>query len=307
MAGSAQNLTPDWLKALKVLAVDPNPYLLTVVTDSVRRLGTTNPAAAASAKEAFKTGGELCPDIIFVDWDAGGMSALEFIREIRQNSTSIPRDTPIVLMSSTIDRDQLMTGRQAGMNEFLLKPVSAKNVLSRIEQIVLRPRRFIVSTKYVGPCRRRIEDTAYAGPLRRLTDEQSADAVAEKANEQAKKNVFKLRAIIQKLSSYADRTNVERSVGIRGMFELLKQHADEVATLGDDTIIQVWNLALRYVEGVGSTPAYDIDVVKYHFQTIATILDLPEEALDHRAAVASELDRLVTKKMNAASRKPAAA
>lgn len=298
MSVGVQNLAPDWLKALKVLAVDPNPYLRNVVIDSVRRLGTPNPASAASAKEAFQIGGEVCPDVILVDWDAGDMSALEFIRKIRQSSTPIARDTPIILLSTSIDHDQLMAARQAGMNEFLLKPVSAKSVLSRLEQVILRPRRFIVSARYVGPCRRRIDDAAYAGPLRRLTDEQPA---AESSAE-AKENEFKLRAIIDKLTSYADRTNVERSAGIRGMFALLKQHADEVATLGDETIIKVWNLALRYVEGVGSTPAYDIDVVKYHFQTIATILDLPEEALDHRAAVASELDRLVTKKMKAARR-----
>ena len=48
------------------------------------------------------------------------------------------------------------------------------------------------------------------------------------------------------------------------------------------------------------TDTYDIDVVKYHFQTIAIILDMPEEAFIHRSAVVNELDRLVNKKIHAA-------
>jgi hypothetical protein len=195
-----------------------------------------------------------------------------------------------------IDHEQLMSARQAGINEFLLKPVSAQGVLSRVEEVVLRPRKFIDSRNYVGPCRRRKEDTNYAGPWRRLTDEPPAKV----ATEQSKENAFKLRAILDNLTAYADRTNVDRAAGIRGMYRMLSQYSDEVRTLGDDIIMRVWNTALRYIEGVGMTETYDIEVVKYHFQTISSILAMPEEAFLHRTAVANELERLVSKKIHSA-------
>ncbi|MFZ4686793.1 MAG: response regulator, partial [Hyphomonadaceae bacterium] len=66
---------------------------------------------------------------------------------------------------------------------------------------------------------------------------------------------------------------------------------------------RVWNSALRYIEGVGMTDTYDLEVVKYHFQTIATIVDMPKEALIHRVAVANELDRLVSKAIHSAQEK----
>jgi hypothetical protein len=172
-------------------------------------------------------------------------------------------------------------------------------VLSRIEEVVLRPRKFIDSRNYVGPCRRRKEDPSYAGPWRRLTDEPPAKV----ATEQSKENAFKLRAIIGNLTAYAERTNVDRAAGIRGMYRMLNQHAEEVATLGDEIIMRVWNSALRYIEGVGMTDTYDVEVVKYHFQTIAIILDMPEEAFVHRTSVANELDRLVAKKIHSAHEK----
>lgn len=119
----------------------------------------------------------------------------------------------------------------------------------------------------------------------------------------AKENAFKLRAIIESLTQYADRTNDDRSAGIRGMYRMLQQNADEVARLGDEVIVKVWSTALRYIEGVGMTDTYDIEVVKYHFQTIAIILDMPEEAFLHRASVSNELERLVNKKIHSAHEK----
>lgn len=294
-----RTLTPAEIKRLKVLVVDPNAYMRGVVADSLRRLQITNIVAAASSMEAFTTGRTFKPDLIFVDWDAGRMSGLEFTREIRRNTTGISREVPIILLAGIIDHDQLMAARQAGINEFLLKPVSAQNVLSRIEEVILRPRKFIDSRNYVGPCRRRKDDPNYVGPWRRLTDEPPA----KRATEQSKENAFKLRAIIDNLTAYADRTNVDRAAGIRGMYRMLGEYAAEVSTLGDDVIMRVWNTALRYIEGVGMTDTYDIEVVKYHFQTIASILDMPEEAFLHRTAVANELERLVAKKIHSANEK----
>jgi CheY-like chemotaxis protein len=292
-------LTTSELKRMKVLVVDPNAYMRGVVADSLRRLTVTNINAAASAVEAFTVGRTFKPDIIFVDWDAGRMSGLEFTREVRRNTTGMSRETPIILLAGIIDHDQLMSARQAGINEFLLKPVSAQGVLSRVEEVVLRPRKFIDSRNYVGPCRRRKDDPSYVGPWRRLTDEPPQKATSE----MAKENAFKLRAIIDGLTQYADRTNVDRQSGIRSMYRMLQHNADEVARLGDEVIVKVWLTALRYIEGVGMTDTYDVEVVKYHFQTIAIILDMPEEAFLHRASVSNELERLVNKKIHSAHEK----
>jgi CheY-like chemotaxis protein len=291
-----RTIPPDQLKRMKVLIVDPNAFMRGVVADSLRRLTINSINATASAVEAFTVGRTFKPDLIFVDWDAGRMSGLEFTREVRRNTTGILRETPIILLAGVIDHDQLMSARQTGINEFLLKPVSAQGVLSRIEEVVLRPRKFIDSRNYVGPCRRRREDPNYAGPWRRLTDEPPKKAHSE----QSKENAFKLRGIIDNLTAFADRTTEDRGAGIRAMYRLLQQNAAEVSRLGDDTIDRVWSSSLRYIEGVGMTDTYDVEVVKYHFQTIAIILDMPEEAFIHRISVANELDRLVNKKIHSA-------
>lgn len=290
----ARVLQPADLKKMKILIVDPNAYMRGVVADSLRRLTVSNISAAASAHEALAIGRLFKPDIIFVDWDAGRISGLEFTREIRRNTTGLPRETPIILLAGAIDHEQLMGARQAGINEFLLKPVSAQGVLSRIEEAILRPRKFIDSRSYVGPCRRRKQEPGFPGPWRRLTDEPPQRA----AREMAKENAFLLRQIVDSLAQFADRSTTDQTSGVRSMYRQFKQNEAEVARLGDEIIQRVWTSALRYIEGVGMTDIYDVEVVKHHFQTIASILDLPDEAFVHRAAVVTELERLVSKKIH---------
>lgn len=291
-ADSLRELTPAQLKRLKIMIVDPNAFMRGVVADSLRRQHVVNIQGCASAAEAFAEGRLSKPDIIFVDWEAGRMSGLEFTCELRRNSTGIPRETPIILLASAIGHEQLMKARQAGINEFLLKPVSGLGVLSRIEEIVLRPRKFIVSRSYVGPCRRRRQDPDFAGPWRRLSDEHNI----RRATKSVQENAVKLRAIIDNLNAQSLRPNEDKSAAIRGMYRLLNEYEAEIRSLSDDVIGRVWSCAIRYIEGVGLTASYDPEVIRYHFQTIALILDMPDEAFMHRISVANELERLVAKK-----------
>ncbi|MBI1341199.1 response regulator [bacterium] len=287
-------LSAEQLKSLKVLIVDPNAFLRGVLADSLRRLQVVDITGAPNASEAFNTGRHLKPSIMFVDWDAGRMSGLEFTREIRRNTTGIGRETPIVLLATEVSHEQLMDARQAGINELLLKPISAYSVLTRIEEIVIKPRKFIDSRNYIGPCRRRREAPEFAGPWRRLSDQPAL----MRSGEALRNNAVRLREIIARLTEYADSTANDRSTGIRGMYAMLSDNADEVSRLGDDVVVRVWRCALRYIEGVGMTDAYSVDVVKYHFQTVARILDMPDEAHQLRTAVAGELERLVAKKIH---------
>lgn len=312
MMETAQTLQPAQLKKLRVLIVDPNVFMRNVISDSLRRLHVSHISAVPNVAQARNTGKMFKPDLVIVDWDAGRMSGLEFTREIRRDMTGLPREIPIILLAAEVDHDQLMASRQAGINEFLLKPISAQGVLTRVEEVILRPRRFIDSRSYIGPCRRRRDEPGYLGPWRRLMDEPPSN----KLSKTAEQNILRLRTIIDDLQAFASGTVVEtgggdpfgdafetrRAAGIRGMYRLLGDYADEVKSFGDDIVVRVWNAALRYIEGVGMTDTYDVEVIRHHFQTISVILDMPQAALLHRNAVAAELERLVNRKIHNSQR-----
>jgi hypothetical protein len=60
--------------------------------------------------------------------------------------------------------------RDAGVNEFLAKPVTARGVIHRINLIVEHPRPYIRCETYFGPDRRRRQDPGFDGPWRRGGD-----------------------------------------------------------------------------------------------------------------------------------------
>ena len=65
--------------------------------------------------------------------------------------------------------------RDAGVTEFLAKPITADNLFSRIAEIVERPRAFVRCDSYFGPDRRRRQAEDYTGPWRRAEDFEDMD------------------------------------------------------------------------------------------------------------------------------------
>jgi len=63
----------------------------------------------------------------------------------------------------------VMVARDAGITEFLTKPISAKSLYERIVNVVVRPRPFVKTKTYFGPDRRRNVNPNYIGVERRKT------------------------------------------------------------------------------------------------------------------------------------------
>ncbi len=279
---------------LKVLVVDPNAYMRGIVADALRRLSVGELSTTSSTDEANDICLSFRPNIVITDWEAGRVSGLEFTRSIRRSEKNIPRDIPVILLASTVAHDQLMAARQAGINEFLLKPVSVRALKSRIEEVVIRPRKFIDSRHYIGPCRRRKADPEFEGPWRRLTDEPP---IQEEENTNPVQ-LDKLRAIVGQLSGFAKRNSDDPREIVRGLYRLLTHYADEIDQIGDRTVSDVWRSAQRYIEGVGMTPHYDASVILRHFEAVAAVTEISTGDVIQRQALVKDLNRLVTKKIH---------
>ena len=71
-----------------------------------------------------------------------------------------------------MDLPRLNAARDRGVNEFLAKPVTARDILKRLESVILRPRPYVAATDFFGPDRRRRRSpTGYTGPMRRAVDQ----------------------------------------------------------------------------------------------------------------------------------------
>jgi two-component system chemotaxis response regulator CheY len=79
-------------------------------------------------------------DIIFTDLMMQPVDGLAFIRWVRTSPASPCQYTPIVMVTGHATRASLDEARMAGVTEFLAKPLTARGVLHRVNEVINNPR-----------------------------------------------------------------------------------------------------------------------------------------------------------------------
>ena len=161
---------------LKVLLVDDNPHMRKLVTTILHAFGVVQVYEAANAKQAWAMLREYNPDVIMLDWMMEGMSGIQLTKMIRTSAGSPNPFIPVIMLTGHTHIAHVREARDAGINEFLAKPVSVNAVLTRLLCVVEHPRPFVRTMSYFGPCRRRREGNEYHGPERRSAEDASSAA-----------------------------------------------------------------------------------------------------------------------------------
>ena len=160
------------LEALKVLIVDDNPHMRALLRALLTSLGTRTLYEAPDGQSGLMIFREKKCDLILCDLSMKPMDGLAFTREVRGSANPY---VPIVMVSGYTEKHRVVAARDAGVTEFLAKPVTPQSLYSRIAEIVERPRPFIRCPTYFGPDRRRKQAENYAGPWRRQSDLQDLE------------------------------------------------------------------------------------------------------------------------------------
>jgi CheY-like chemotaxis protein len=160
---------------LKIMVVDDNAHMRRLVTTIVQAFGATQVVEAVDGDQAWMLLRESSPDVIFLDWVMEGMSGLEFAKMVRTSPQTPNPFVPIIMVTGFARMDHVRQARDAGINEFLAKPVSVKAILSRLISVIEHPRPFVRTRSYFGPCRRRRDYEEYRGPERRMTTDATPE------------------------------------------------------------------------------------------------------------------------------------
>lgn len=168
------------------MVVDDNQNLRKLANVILRAFGITQIAEADNAEQAWALLRESSPDVILLDWIMEGMSGIDLAKMIRTSSTSPNPFVPIIMLTGNSQIDHVREARDAGVNEFLAKPVSANAILTRLISVIEHPRPFVRTKTYFGPCRRRRTPREYRGPERRQAAEDipSRDTRSSRGPEQ---------------------------------------------------------------------------------------------------------------------------
>jgi CheY-like chemotaxis protein len=152
---------------LRFLVVEDNPHMRRILRALLQGFGSREIHEAADGRAGLDAFTKFTPDIVIMDWAMPLFDGLEFARMIRQPDSNASPFTPIIMLTGHSERRRVTAARDAGVTEFMVKPISANGLHQRILNVVANPRRFIKTRTYFGPDRRRNSMPGYSGPERR--------------------------------------------------------------------------------------------------------------------------------------------
>ena len=139
----------------RVLIVDDVKAMRLIVRSLLRACGIESITEASDGESALDVL-RLSPiDLVIADLLMQPMDGLEMTRRLRRRETSINPAIPILMVSGKMDTASVKAGIDAGVTDFLVKPLSPAVFRQRLEAIFEKPRETIKTQKYYGPNRRR--------------------------------------------------------------------------------------------------------------------------------------------------------
>jgi DNA-binding response OmpR family regulator len=160
---------------VRVLIVEDNPHMSKILRVTLQGFGVRIIEECRDAETAIDSLGAFNPDMAVVDYMLGEMNGLEFTRYIRTSESSPNKYLPVLMVTGYTDRSRVIEAINAGVNEFLAKPVRPVDLYQRLIAMIERPRRFVRVPDYFGPDRRRRQDPRFHGPWKRARDEQKSE------------------------------------------------------------------------------------------------------------------------------------
>ena len=167
---------------LNVLVIDDNAHMRTLLAGILRAIGVSAVFDAGTVDIAYAELSLHPIDLAFVDWEMPPDSGLDFVIKVRTAEGSPNPYVPIIMLTGHADKAHVIAARDAGVHEFLAKPVSPRNVYGRLVSVLNSDRSFVRVDDYFGPDRRR-RDVLFSGESKRAGDaEPAADDRGEAAS-----------------------------------------------------------------------------------------------------------------------------
>lgn len=158
------------LQSLNILLVDDNQHMRSIASAILNSAGIRHIREVSDGAKALDALREYPIDLVIVDFNMSPMDGVQFTRMVRTGPDSANPYLPIIMMTGHSEKHRVTEARDAGVNEFVVKPITAKAVFDRIQAVILRPRAFVRTDGYFGPDRRRTNAADYKGPRRRQSD-----------------------------------------------------------------------------------------------------------------------------------------
>ncbi len=131
--------------AYRILLVDDDPVLLKILGLAFHRAGY-EVVVALDGPEALRKAEEKPPDLIVLDIMLPGMSGYEVCQRLRKLPGA--EHTPIIMLSALGRVEDKLTGFSAGADDYLVKPITPQEMLTRVQVLLARRARLMEAGRH---------------------------------------------------------------------------------------------------------------------------------------------------------------
>ncbi len=167
-----------YLQKVKIMVVDDRSFARSLLRRILGVLGCRRITEAQSVEVAWNAILLNPPDLVIVDWEMEKSDGLELVRRIRHEDNSPERYMPIIMLTAHSDPSRIIEARDAGVNEFIIKPLSPEILFTRLDAVIEHPRPFVRTGDFFGPDRRR-NKKPFKGEDRRKQTPDPVEATAD--------------------------------------------------------------------------------------------------------------------------------
>jgi DNA-binding response OmpR family regulator len=122
----------------RVLVVDDDRDIRDLVTFKLQQAGY-EVRQAEDGLQALDAVREWAPDLVVLDVMMPGLSGIDVTRELRADPTTAA--TPVILLTAKAQEADVETGFVTGADDYVVKPFSPRELVSRVQAVLARARR----------------------------------------------------------------------------------------------------------------------------------------------------------------------
>jgi DNA-binding response OmpR family regulator len=117
----------------KILLVDDSNTIL-MMERMILTKGPYELVTASNGEEAIAKAAAELPDLILMDVIMPKMNGFEACRRIRENEGT--RKTPIIMVTTRGEAENVETGFDSGCNDYVTKPINGTELLSKLRNLL---------------------------------------------------------------------------------------------------------------------------------------------------------------------------
>ena len=125
-----------------ILIADDEPNQLELMSFNLTSAGYSI-IKATNGKEAIELIENHSPDLIILDWMMPKMSGIDVCRTLRSRSET--KQIPIIILSARSEDSDKSLGLDTGADDYISKPFSPKELISRVKALLRRARPALVN------------------------------------------------------------------------------------------------------------------------------------------------------------------